>query len=43
MLVGNKLDLVDKNATLRKVSREEAMNFAHDNNLLFEEASAVSS
>ena len=42
MLVGNKIDLVKKNPSLRKVSREEAQGFANKNKLLFEETSAVS-
>lgn len=41
MLVGNKVDLVKSNPAMRKVSREEAMRFAHEHNLLFEETSAV--
>lgn len=41
MLVGNKVDLVKTNPGMRKVTREEAMRFAHENNLLFEETSAV--
>lgn len=41
MLVGNKVDLVKSNPAMRKVSREEAMRFAQEHNLLFEETSAV--
>jgi len=41
MLVGNKVDLVKSNPSMRKVSREEALRFAQENNLLFEETSAV--
>lgn len=42
MLVGNKMDLCKDN-DLRRVSREEGMKLAHDNNLLFEETSAITS
>ena len=41
MLVGNKVDLVKSNPSMRKVSREEAIRFAQENGLLFEETSAV--
>jgi len=41
MLVGNKVDLVKTNPSMRKVSREEGMRFAQENGLLFEETSAV--
>lgn len=41
MLVGNKIDLVDKNPTLRKVSRDEARKLAQEHQMLFEETSAV--
>ena len=41
MLVGNKVDLVKNNPGMRKVSREEAKRFADENNLYFEETSAV--
>ncbi|KRX10643.1 P-loop containing nucleoside triphosphate hydrolase [Pseudocohnilembus persalinus] len=44
MLVGNKLDKVDdssKDYSERKVSKKEAENFARENNLLFQETSAV--
>ncbi|EGR31228.1 rab11b protein, putative [Ichthyophthirius multifiliis] len=40
-LVGNKLDLVEKNESARKVSKEEARNFALENKMFFEETSAV--
>lgn len=40
MLVGNKLDLCEKNPMERRVSTERAMEFARDNNLLFMETSA---
>lgn len=39
ILVGNKVDLVRSNPAMRKVTREEAMKFAKDNDLLFEETS----
>ena len=42
MLVGNKLDLVTGNPKERKVPRDMAEKFAKENNLLFDEASAVS-
>ena len=41
MLVGNKVDLCEKNPAMRKVKIEEARKFATENQLLFEEASAV--
>ena len=41
MLVGNKVDLCEKNPAMRKVKIEEAKKFATENQLLFEEASAV--
>lgn len=41
ILVGNKIDLCEKNPQMRKVQREEAANFAHENKLLFEETSAI--
>lgn len=41
MMVGNKIDLCEKNPQMRKVDKDEAMNFAHANNLLFEETSAI--
>jgi len=41
MLVGNKLDVCEKNPAERKVSSERAMEFAQTNNLLFMETSAV--
>jgi Rab family protein len=43
MLVGNKVDLCDKNPGMRKVRKEEAQRFADEHKLLFEEASAVTS
>jgi Rab family protein len=39
MLVGNKLDLVEKNRENRKVQREAAEKFAKTNSLLFQETS----
>lgn len=41
MLVGNKIDLCEKNPQMRKVTKEQAMNFAHEKKLLFEETSAI--
>lgn len=41
MLVGNKVDLLQKNPEQRKVSKIEAENFAKQNGLLFEESSAL--
>ena len=43
MLVGNKIDLVEKNAKKREVTFEEGKKFAEENNLFFVEASALSS
>ena len=43
MLVGNKLDLVEKNSSSRKVTTLEARTFAEENSLMFEETSAVTS
>eukprot|EP00743_Colponemidia_sp_Colp-15_P000124 GILK01000142.1.p1 GENE.GILK01000142.1~~GILK01000142.1.p1 ORF type:complete len:234 (-),score=27.57 GILK01000142.1:187-834(-) len=43
MLVGNKLDLAESNARARQVQTEVARSFAAQNNLFFEEASAVTS
>lgn len=43
MLVGNKVDLVEKNSKKREVSFEEGKKFAEDNGLFFIEASALSS
>jgi GTPase SAR1 family protein len=40
MLVGNKLDICEKQPQERKVSTERAMEFARENNLLFMETSA---
>ena len=41
ILVGNKIDLCEKNPQMRKVTKEEAQNFAQENKLLFEETSAI--
>ncbi|EGR28507.1 hypothetical protein IMG5_173630 [Ichthyophthirius multifiliis] len=41
MLVGNKVDLVEKNPQQRRVTKEEAEQLAKENNLLFEESSAL--
>lgn len=41
MLVGNKLDLTDQTPGKRKVFSEVAKNFAQQNNLHFEELSAI--
>ena len=38
MLIGNKIDISDK----REVSREEAMQFAQQNNFLYDETSVYS-
>ena len=43
MLVGNKVDLVDRNNRKREVSYEEGKKFAEDNKLMFFETSAMSS
>ena len=40
MLVGNKLDVCEKQPQERKVSCERALEFAKENNLLFMETSA---
>lgn len=40
MLVGNKLDICEKNPSERKVSNERALEFAKENNLMFMETSA---
>lgn len=41
MLIGNKLDLAKSSPAARKVPTETAQQFARDNGLLFEEASAL--
>ncbi|KAF4721319.1 Protein transport protein Sec24D, partial [Perkinsus olseni] len=43
LLVGNKIDLVEKDPSTRQVTTEEATAFAKENGLFFAEASAVSS
>ena len=40
ILVGNKVDLVDNNPSLRKVPKEAAERLARENSLLFQETSA---
>ena len=39
-LIGNKLDLVERNEKKREVTTEEAQSYAEDNNMLFYETSA---
>ena len=39
-LIGNKLDLIQKNERKREVTKEEAQEYANDNNMLFYETSA---
>ena len=39
-LIGNKLDLVQRNERKREVSREEAQSYAEDNHMIFYETSA---
>jgi GTPase SAR1 family protein len=41
MLVGNKVDLCDRNESVRSVPTKSAQQFAEQNGLLFEETSAV--
>eukprot|EP00331_Platyophrya_macrostoma_P028921 CAMPEP_0176461902 /NCGR_PEP_ID=MMETSP0127-20121128/34933_1 /TAXON_ID=938130 /ORGANISM="Platyophrya macrostoma, Strain WH" /LENGTH=217 /DNA_ID=CAMNT_0017853687 /DNA_START=29 /DNA_END=682 /DNA_ORIENTATION=+ len=43
MLVGNKIDLCDNNPSIRKVKTEDAKKFAAANDILFCEASAITS
>jgi GTPase SAR1 family protein len=43
MLVGNKVDMVDRNNKKREVTFEEAKLYADENKLMFYEASALSS
>jgi GTPase SAR1 family protein len=43
MLIGNKVDLVDRNNKKREVTFEEAKTFSDENKLMFYEASALSS
>lgn len=42
MLVGNKVDLVERNNRKREVSFEEGKQFADENQLMFSETSALS-
>ena len=42
MLVGNKIDLVDKNLQQREVFTDEVQQFINDNKVLFYETSALS-
>ncbi len=42
MLIGNKVDLCDRNDKKREVPIEEAKNYAKENNLMFYETSAYS-
>lgn len=41
ILVGNKIDLCEKNPQMRKISKEQGANYAHEQKLLFEETSAI--
>ena len=43
MVVGNKLDLCQKNATSREIPTDEAEKFAAANNFLYQETSAIDS
>ena len=43
ILVGNKVDLVEKNPSLRKVSQADAQSLAREYQMLFEETSAITS
>lgn len=40
MLIGNKLDLIQENPSLRKIKSEEVRSFCKDLNLLYNETSA---
>ena len=40
-LIGNKLDLLEKNENKREVTKEEAQTYAKNNNMLFYETSAL--
>lgn len=42
MLIGNKLDLVEEDASKRQVDQKEVLEFAKKHNLIYEETSAVS-
>lgn len=41
MLLGNKLDLVETDSSRRKVSKEEAAQYANNNGLLFKEVTSL--
>ncbi|CAG9332072.1 unnamed protein product [Blepharisma stoltei] len=41
LLVGNKVDLCDRNPDSRKITKEQGARFAMENGLLFEETSAI--
>jgi Rab family protein len=41
MLVGNKIDLCDRNPEARKIPKEQGVKFANQYGLLFEETSAI--
>ncbi len=43
MLIGNKVDLVERNPKKREVSSEDGKQLAKENNLLFMETSALAS
>jgi small GTP-binding protein len=43
VLVGNKVDLVERDPSLRQVTIEEAQLLAYENDMLFEETSAITS
>jgi len=43
MLVGNKVDLVEKDPSARQVAHDAASEFARQHNLIFQETSAVTS
>lgn len=40
-LIGNKIDLCKENPSYRRIHREDAMNFARQNGMLFEETSVL--
>lgn len=41
ILVANKIDLCKENPSCRRIRREDAMNFARQNGMLFEETSVL--
>ncbi len=43
MLVGNKIDICKDDSSIRMVSTDEGKRLARENNLLFEETSAITS